>query len=343
MGENTKIEWAHNTFNPWIGCTKVSDGCRNCYAETLMDTRYGRVKWGKGQPRALTSDANWRKPLQWNKQAEKEGLRYRVFCASLADVFDREVEDAWRHRLFALIAKTPHLDWLLLTKRPEVASRFLWEMSWKPWPNVWFGTSVENQDAANTRIPHLLQIPAAVRFLSIEPLLGPIELSDVTKRSDAVVQLGKKAIDGIHWAIVGGESGPHARPMHPAWVRSLRDQCTAARVAFFFKQWGEYGRAYTSDCLSPNGMQWCIGDDPDGRTVMALPDGTITDEQWNGGAGPHLKGAQPLIRVGKKAAGRLLDGRTWDELPPTWPAEQPVTTASLWPDKPPRIPGREFA
>ena len=179
--ENSKIEWCHHTFNPWIGCAKVSQGCANCYAEELMDTRYGRANWGVDGTRVRTSDAYWRKPLAWNRKARIEGVRYRVFCASLADVFeDREDLEEWRDDLFNLISATPNLDWLLLTKRPENVNRIVgesrgdcyWieESAGKGNGNIWIGTSVENQEQADKRIPELLKIPARVRFLSMEPL-----------------------------------------------------------------------------------------------------------------------------------------------------------------------------
>jgi protein gp37 len=194
MGKTT-IEWTASvnpdgtttpgyTFNPWIGCAKVSPGCANCYAETLMDKRMGRVQWGVNGTRVHTSDSNWKKPYQWNRKAQEEGVRKRIFCASLADVFeDRPELVPWRADLFAMIDATPNLDWLLLTKRPENIKR-LWPFGWYEdkggpftWPNVWIGTSVENQEQADKRIPHLLSIPASVRFLSMEPLLGPVDLS----------------------------------------------------------------------------------------------------------------------------------------------------------------------
>ncbi len=302
MGENSKIEWTHHTFNPWIGCTHVSEGCRNCYAETLMDKRYGKAQWGDGKPRVLTSESNWRLPLRWDREAASAGDRRRVFCASLADVFDPEVSDVWRDDLFFLIDSTTNLDWLLLTKRPENALRYLNEEGRDPRSNVWFGTSIEHQQAADTRIPILLQIAAAVRFLSVEPLLGPIEFSNVTRRSGAVLQLGKVALHGIHWVIVGGESGLGARPMHPEWPYELRDQCTAAGVPFFFKQWGEYAPMVLSS--SPS-----VAVDYRGRVTKdmsrdSFPSGASSEDRW-----------AAMYRVGKKNAGRLLDGRTYDEFP----------------------------
>lgn len=266
--ENSNIEWTDHTFNPWMGCAKVSDGCKNCYAETLMDKRYGKVKWGPQGQRVRTSAANWKKPLKWNREAAAAGKRARVFCASLADVFedkpDQPEMDEWREDLFDLIELTPNLDWLLLTKRPENVMKML-PREWQPYSdwggmvrNVWIGTSVENQEQADTRIPALLTIPAAVRFLSMEPLLGKVELSMI----DGVFYDGGMPFPwqrleepGINWVIVGGESGPNARPMHPDWARKIQVECQLAGVPFLFKQWG------------------------------------------------------------KHAAGRLLDGRTWDEFP----------------------------
>jgi protein gp37 len=245
MSENSKIEWTDHTFNPWIGCAKVSPGCAHCYAETLMDTRYGRVKWGKGQPRQRTSAANWRKPLQWNKATEGAKERPRVFCASLADWLDDEVPVEWLADLLDMIRRTPSLDWLLLTKRPENWAKL---MNWcfgrlmtlthggnglkefvdawihdAPPRNVWIGVTVEDQQRADERIPSILSIPARVRFLSCEPLLEGVDFGNLA---------------GINWVICGGESGPKAHPMHPDWARSLRDQCAAAGVPFYMKQMG---------------------------------------------------------------------------------------------------------
>jgi len=260
----TKIEWTSTvssdgtvapgyTFNPWIGCTKVSDGCKFCYAETMMDKRYGKVKWGPTGERVRTSDSNWAKPLAWDRKALAEGRRYRVFCASLADVFeDNPQVNPWRYDLFALIAKTPMLDWLLLTKRPENVNDMV-PGQWRNvnrWPeNVWIGTSVENQAMADKRIPELIKVPAQVRFLSCEPLLGPVDLA--TWFWSAMTDDHKCAIS---WAIVGGESGPKARPMDPDWARSLRGQCALAGVAFHFKQWGGVHKSETGRVL--DGRTW---------------------------------------------------------------------------------------
>ncbi len=253
MAENSKIEWTDHTFNPWIGCQKVGPGCDNCYAEAMMADRYGRVKWGPGEARALTSNANWRKPLSWNRAAEKAGQRARVFCASLADVFDNAVDPAWRDRLWSLIAATPHLDWLLLTKRPGNIAKMLPKDWGHGWPNVWLGCTVVNQAEADRDIPNLLAVPARVRFLSMEPLLGPVDLAVLTdSRGHDINALRGIACDPtdpdgaddyyrtekLDWVIVGGESGPGARPMEDDWARDILAQCKAAGVAAFLKQMG---------------------------------------------------------------------------------------------------------
>lgn len=288
MAENSKIEWTDHTFNPWIGCTKVGPGCDNCYAENMMDHRYGRVRWGAGQPRQRTSDANWRKPLAWHRAAEG-GPRQRVFCASLADVFDNEVPDAWRADLFQLIRATPNLDWLLLTKRIGNAFRMSQQAMWSigyhpamhhPLPdNVWIGATIVNQTEANRDLPKLLEIPARIRFLSCEPLLGPVDLRyPAFNGADSFGSL-----EGLDWVIAGGESGPGARLPNPDWFTSLRDQCVAAGVAFFFKQWGEWLPELRE--YGPNGEPWAD------------------------------RGEYFHSRVGKARAGRELDGRTWDQFP----------------------------
>ena len=183
MAENTKIEWTDHTFNPWIGCTKVSPGCDHCYAENLMDTRMGVASWRPGAERVRTKDANWKMPLRWNAQADafmaQHGRRQRVFCASLADVFDNAVDPQWRADLFDLIAATPNLDWLLLTKRIGNVGNMLpvpFDFD-KHYPNVWIGATIVNQVEADRDIPKLLDVPARVRFLSMEPLLGPVDLT----------------------------------------------------------------------------------------------------------------------------------------------------------------------
>ncbi len=237
--ENTSIALTNNTFNPWMGCTKVSPGCANCYAETMMDKIYQRVKWGKGQERQRTSIQKWKEPLKWQKQAVSSGQRIKVFCSSLADVFDSEVPQAWRDDLWQLIEECQNLDWQLLTKRPENVMSMI-PANWvEALPShIWLGTSVETQQYAS-RVDVLRSIPAKIRFLSCEPLLGPLQLD----------------LSGIDWVIVGGESGHGHRPMQADWVRSIRSQCLEARAAFFFKQWG--GKTSKANGKELDGREWC--------------------------------------------------------------------------------------
>ena len=225
MGKDSQIEWTHHTFNPWWGCDRVSPACKHCYADT-WSRRVGYDIWGRDEPRRTLSDAYWRQPVAWDREAASDGVRRRVFCASMADVFeDRRDLDPLRERLWDLIGRTPNLDWLLLTKRPQVVGRLVpWADDWPH--NVWLGTTVENQRWANRRLPELTAHPANVRFLSCEPLLGPIDLDPW--------------LQGVGWVIVGGESGGNARPMNPQWAESLRDQCGAAGIPFHFKQWGNW-------------------------------------------------------------------------------------------------------
>jgi protein gp37 len=315
--KNSNIEWTDHTFNPWIGCTKVSPGCAHCYAETLMATRYGRVKWGKGQKRERTSEANWKKPCFWNTKEDVLEMsrtpgprrRPRVFCASLADWLDEEVDAAWLADLLVLVHDCANLDWLLLSKRPqnwrarlEAALAFMdaagirhdvkvWIDSWLKGTapaNVWIGTTVEDQQRADERIPALLKIPARVRFLSCEPLLESLQLQHWLGTTN------------IHWVICGGESGPGARPMHPDWARSLRDQCQAAGVAFFFKQWGNWTRteARPAFCERADAL---FAMTSDGK-LRPCPDRVI---------GP---GEIALVRRNTKS-GRLLDGREHNAFP----------------------------
>lgn len=314
MSENSKIEWCDHTFNPFIGCTKVSPGCDNCYAEHLMDKRMHKVVWGT-KDRLRTSAANWRKPLQWNKAHDEfkalHGRRQRVFCASLADVFDNAVDPAWRDDLWELIWQTPNLDWLLLTKRIGNVISMLpdkWGNGVVPyWPNVWIGATIVNQEEAERDIPKLLLVPARVRFLSMEPLLGAVTLQPHWLEGE----WEQGVFPTIDWVIVGGESGAGARPMHPDWPRSLRDQCAAVETPFLFKQWGEFvvpedgsqvcrvcGCTWNNAC--PGGCCWI---EPD--LCSACEGMTPAD------------GDRPVryLRVGKRAAGRQLDGRTHDEFP----------------------------
>ncbi len=298
MGEHSAIEWTDHTFNPWEGCTRVSPGCANCYAEA-RDRRFtGGAHWGPGAPRRVTSPANWKLPLRWNRAAEKAGVRYKVFCGSLCDVFDPEApEGAWAW-LRSLIIATPHLDWLLLTKRPENITGLdpLWIGVQE---NVWLGTTVESPDQLH-RVDDLLKIPARVRFLSVEPMLGPVDLASwLGHRYDHGGMVHE--CSGVDWVICGGESGPKARPMHPDWARSLRDQCAEAGVPFLLKQWGEWGLPRVTRPSAP------------GRFVMVRDEGSVEVEHFPRSFTSF--GAAVMQRVGKKAAGRLLDGVEHSEFP----------------------------
>jgi protein gp37 len=259
MAEFSKISWTTHTFNPWIGCTKVSEGCDHCYAENLMDLRYHRVQWDKGNPRSRTK--TWGEPLRWNRQAEglPPGQRPRVFCASLADYLDREVPTAWREELFDLIESCPNLDWLLLTKRIRLAETLLppkWLDSPLPW--VWYGVTMENQRRWDERIDSLKALPAAVRFVSYEPALGSLKMGDA---------------EGIHWVIVGGESNQSepARPFRLEWTDSVIGQCRDQGIAPFVKQFGSNahyrGRRYrTKHKAGEDPAEW-----PEGLRVQEFP------------------------------------------------------------------------
>ncbi|MEK3873670.1 MULTISPECIES: DUF5131 family protein [unclassified Paenibacillus] len=322
MSDKTGIEWADATWNPVTGCTKVSEGCRNCYAKMFTERFQGTPGhyFETGfkvtlRPEKLDQPLRWRRPR-------------RIFVNSMSDLFHPDVPDDYIDQVFAVMASCPEHTFQVLTKRPERMAEYFrlsnrkekiaaWTgtggvyqaqvgnerraegMAW-PLPNVWLGVSVENQKAAGERIPLLLQTPAAVRFLSCEPLLGPVDMSKW------LLTPGWKPSyydpDNIHgypnaeptnefinWVIVGGESGHAARPMNPDWARSLRDQCQTAEVSFFFKQWGEWAPGGNFDEHIPASVAYDFGTrSPDDEMV------------W---------------KVGKKAAGRILDGRTWDEFP----------------------------
>ncbi|OGP69978.1 MAG: hypothetical protein A2169_05080 [Deltaproteobacteria bacterium RBG_13_47_9] len=294
MGRNSPIEWTHHTFNPWWGCTKISPSCKYCYAER-WSKRTGSKLWGATSGRRFFGERHWHEPIVWNRLAEKHHKRRRVFCASMADVFeDRPDLIQWRRRLWQLIENTPWLDWLLLTKRVENLKEMIpWQSIWPH--NVWLGTTVENQKMAQKRIPILLQYPAIVRFVSCEPLLGPVELKQwlihsdekgTGNRTSATIYAGTNGTR-INWVIAGGESGHYARPTNPSWVRDIRDQCMASNTPFHFKQWGCWRPLEKG--AKPISKTTCF-EDTNGKSVT-------------------------LLRMGKKAAGRELDGRTWSEMP----------------------------
>jgi protein gp37 len=334
VSERSSIEWTDSTFNPWIGCTKISPGCDNCYAERDMDKRRHVAQWGAGNPRKRTSPTYWKQPERWNArgfwQCEACGwrgenppdegcpscnrlgtlapTRRRVFCASLADFFDNEVDPAWRVDLFELIAKTPHLDWLLLTKRIGNAQAMIeqvmrsrpWNAKW-PWPNVGIGATIVNQPEALRDIPKLLAVNAAWRFLSLEPLLGA-----VCPWADEIHAIVGDDAPGIDWVIAGGESGPHARPVHPDWLRCIRDVCKSARVPFLFKQWGEYLPGEIEHDGTRNVWQ------PEEEHLSEA--GRRAIESRDRLHVVHAHGID-FARLGKKAAGRKLDGREHSEFP----------------------------
>jgi protein gp37 len=230
MGKTSKIEWTDHTFNPWIGCQKVSPGCDHCYAEAMMDHRYGKVEWGPHGERMRTSDENWKKPLKWNREAgafkRDHGHRPRVFCASLADVFDNKVPSAWREDLFKLIRECDQLDCLVLTKRSQNILKMLPSDWGDGYLNVWLGMTAEDQVHFDQRWKHLQKIPASIKFVSYEPALGPLRLPTQGPLPD--------------WVISGGESGGGARPVKRQWIRDVIADCRQHGVAPFHKQWGSY-------------------------------------------------------------------------------------------------------
>lgn len=287
MGENTKIEWAHHSWSPWVGCSPVSPGCDHCYARAI-NRRAGGDNWGPGKERRVVSAASWANPRRWNRSACRLGTRFRVF-PSMCDPFDPEVDEGVRQQFFLLITETLHLDWLLLTKRIEQAQEYLerevymasiecgaWLEPGEKLPtNLWLGVTAEDQQRADERIPLLLQIPAARRFVSVEPMLGPVSLdrwfglepgkvwqpcvcAEIDPGDRPCItcegrrELGAKS--GLHWVIAGGESGPRARPMDLDWVRAFRDSCTAARVPFMLKQVVERGHKVSLPTL--DGIVW---------------------------------------------------------------------------------------
>lgn len=261
MGKDTKIAWTDHTFNMLWGCTKISPGCANCYADVWAE-RWGYNVWGK-QPRRLFGPKHWAEPLKWQEAAKRDGVRRKVFCSSMADNFeDHPAVDAERPKLWELIRKTPDLDWQLLTKRADRIVANLPDDWGDGWPNVWLGVSAENQETADDRLARLVKIPAVVRFASLEPMLGPIELDafqrgvciaccgagetyghyfaeDGMGRCDACNGTGEDEDNlGLDWAVLGGESGPEARPCNIAWIRRALNLCDGSPIAPYVKQVG---------------------------------------------------------------------------------------------------------
>lgn len=288
MSNYSKIEWCDSTWNIVTGCTKVSEGCRNCYAEGIAHRFWGERKFTDVQTHPDRLDA----PLHWKKPR-------RVFVNSMSDLFHKDVPFEFVDQVFATMAWMQEHTFMVLTKRADRMEEFFNEAG-NPsrrhiLPNVWLGVSVENQQAADERIPLLLKTPAAVRFVSVEPMLRPV---DITSYLNSLYIIGNVPENTIYeppldWVICGGETGPNARPMHPDWARSLRDQCQAAGVPFFFKHWGEF--------ISRD--QWISS----GRGLSCIPEKVYFNDK--------PMGEQHIYRVGKKLAGRLLDGREWNEYP----------------------------
>jgi protein gp37 len=353
MGEMTKISWTHSTFQPWIGCDKVSPACKHCYAE-LVAKRMGHDAWGAKAPRIWMAEDYWRQPAKWNAKAAEAGQRRRVFCASLADVFEnREDVVPHRQRLFSVIDETPWLDWLLLTKRPQNIVRMIpseWNDCHQPRRNVWYGTTVENQEEADRRIPELVKVPAAVRFLSCEPLLEPVDLTKwlPTGRANWQCQkcgaflnslaqcrwcgASKDYLCGSHaanrpdpsnkfsgycnrqpldWVIVGGESGGDSRPMRPAWARQLLAQCRQAGIAFHFKQWGNW-MEWDHKPVEPEKLA-LFATLENGEKPIIIKD--LAEDRRENWAETHEKDDVLMERTTVKRAGRKLDGEFYDEYP----------------------------
>ena len=341
MGEFTTISWTDRSFAPWFGCTKVGPACDGCYAEHLTATRFGKARWGPHAERVRSADSTWKQPLAWNRKAEREGTRPFVFCSHLSDVFDNQVPVEWRRDLFDLIRATPHLTWLLLTKRPQNIVKLAYDAMSCPgpspvdaefvrmaWPrNAAIGCTVVTQAEADRDVPHLLRAKEALQpafaFVSMEPLLGAVNLRKLEVKApkggeddawamDAlegrlapIIRLGPgnwvldgggRRFGGLDWVITGGETdqGAHkARPSHPGWFRSLRDQCAAAGVAYHHKQNGEFAPVAL---VEPDGLTRATD-------VMVWPDGHV-------GGGTHTQngGLGSLQRhVGVGPAGRRIE------------------------------------
>ena len=316
MADRTKIEWTTApdgtpgaTWNPITGCSRVSNGCEHCYAERLAGTRMKHHPSRAGLTRETEHGPVWTGEVRFNEQWLDQPLRWRrprrIFVCAHGDLFHESVPDSWIDKIFAVMALAPQHRFQVLTKRAErmmlymrndrrdeIGSQAGVLMHWdkmperEDWPmrNVHMGVSTENQETWDDRTSWLLRTLAAVKWVSAEPLLGPIAARGSLKY----------AANGIDWVVVGGESGPGARPMHPQWARDIRDQCEAVGVPFFFKQWGDW---------IPHDHRMPPGDVPFERLAL---DGT---------KGPYTKGSFWMKRVGKKRAGRMLDGRTWDGLP----------------------------
>ena len=312
----TKIEWTDETWNPITGCTKVSEGCRNCYAERMSKRLAGRFGYPTDEPFQVTLHPyRLDDPLRWRKPRQ-------VFVCSMSDLFHDDIPPWFICEAWQVFRECPQHTFQILTKRPERAMGIITtyiasdQLGFDPLSNAWLGVSVENQQAADERIPILLQIPAAVRFVSCEPMLGPVTLREIQHNGEVEIDaltgnhgvyrpLSGQSSQKLDWVIVGGESGPGARPMHPDWARSLRDQCQAAGVPFFFKQWGAW-KDIQYDKLDRDDVRVS----PARGIIDRLPDPFSGDDSKN-----EFKRTVAMSRMGKKRAGRLLDGREWNEMP----------------------------
>jgi protein gp37 len=324
MGKTT-IEWTDASWNPIVGCTEISPGCANCYAARLAATRLRSTPQYKRLADSFVGELNppsprWTGEVRFLPERLEEPLHWKkackIFVCDMGDLFHESVRDEWIDQIYAVMVDCEHSHiFQILTKRPERMKNYfsnltaervrkhLRGMGTLAWPlrNIWLGTSVENQHFADERIPVLLSTPAAVRWISAEPLLGPVDIDKylymhrVDPKRHGTEDEMRGQIPFLDWVVCGGESGPNARPMHPDWARSLRAQCQAAVVPFFFKQWGEWLPEYQSHAPAARYPR---------RSVTATTLYIDIDRP-----------AQHLFKIGKKAAGRLLDGRTWDEFP----------------------------
>jgi protein gp37 len=328
MAKNSAIEWCHHTVNFWWGCVfallldgSLDEACRNCYAKMLAALfSRGKATWGPKGNRWIRHLAAVRELAKLDESARKRNVRERVFINSMSDTFeDRDDLNEARAALFAVSQVVTNLDILLLTKRPQNVRRMVPAAWLENWPaHVWIGTTCGTQQAADERVPELLSIPARVRFLSCEPLLGPVNLERVefgprpnhTPQSCLTPTYMGRFDAKIHWVICGGESGPKARPMHPEWARSLRDQCQAAGVAFFFKQWGEWLPDCQRRFTTSGEITWGLVHASGGfrQTLNKGKRDWAQDPAWE-------PGEEGCTKVGKKAAGRQLDGREHNEFP----------------------------
>lgn len=371
MSTKTKIEWTEVSWNPIVGCTKVSEGCRNCYAIRSANRMNGNIAAYQGLTKIVNVKPEWTGAVRFIEERLLQPLKWQrprmIFVNSMSDLFHEAVSDAQLENIFAVMCVAQKHTFQVLTKRPERMKSFLcqphisssirfkieegmgykidyFEKSWPP-SNVWLGVSVEDQKTSDERIPLLLQTPAAIRWISAEPLLGSIDISRfIGTRNDGIKndvyecqscghiadgafftlsngidydvicpnchgneeEVGEKTVGNLHWVVTGGESGPHARPSHPDWFRSLCDQCLAASVPFFFKQWGEWGTV--QQLAVYKNSQLATVDPSTGNFYLR-------DKAHN--LSMPVDTFNTMLRAGRKAAGRLLDGREWNQYPAT--------------------------